>query len=156
MNNELPEDNIIDEYIYEITEKGRKYCQENRISETYLTFSSYHDYYEFKEYCMSYADKDISEVAKDYIQIKTRKAVEDNDMDLYVETCNNKQTVSKNDENLIINVFKNVICELNRNYINGEEYTGVISELNLLELFAIHNQNELHDKFDLTELYDEA
>ena len=148
----MPDYNIMDEYIFKITKKGRRHYKKNKISQRFISYFDEMDYYEFKEYCKKHSDKKIDEIAQDYINLNIREAVENKDMDLYLKMCESEQFFYKDKDKYIPSIFKSVICELNRNYLNNEEIE-YIDEANMVILALL---DDLDDELDFEMVYEKT
>lgn len=159
MNSEIPthrtyKAHIHRNYRYKITKKGRRYYKQNKCANTYLKHIHNMPYYEFKEYYKNNINN-ISEyeIIDNFINKQQSKAINEDDMDKYVDTCISKVLLTK-DENRM-NLVKLVICQLNKFYL--KDYDNIREKpLTSEVIILLEEYKDIIEKEDLEEIFNQA
>lgn len=147
--------NIIDEYVYKITKKGRRHYKKNKICSNFIKTFNEMDYHDFKLYCAKNSGKKIHKIVEEYINTKISESLKNEDKELYLKMCESEEKLIKDPEKeeSKITVLKNFICNENNKIL--EDYSDK-EELSMLIQLKLVLVVELSTKKELKNLYDKA
>ena len=153
---DLLEDNYLEEYIYKITKKGRRYYKKNKIAHIYDERIKKFEYYEFYYYCQENTDKKLEENADNFIISKYKESFDEDDEELYLDLLDNELLtyISLEDKRpLCVTILKMIIVSINIYNLNQEEDTDPIRDYIMLHYSMIHR---FMVNYNIDELYEEA
>lgn len=144
------------EYIYKINKKGRRYYKQNKCANLYLEYLHKLPYYEFKQYYNENITKlSKTELLKNYIKIEEEKAVENYDVDMYLDILVSKVEVSSDIYEKSVNLVQSIICSLNK-YFSKKEPSITETPLTLENEVLIMENIDMLRQHNLDEIFNKA
>ncbi|MDO5825284.1 MAG: TFIIB-type zinc ribbon-containing protein [Methanosphaera sp.] len=157
-NYEVPDVNFMDEYIYKITKKGRRYYKKNKTAKVFNDRLHHQEYYEFYYYCRDNPDVKVEDNADRFYELKLDESITNGDERLYLALLEDRLSVlldnMENMEKLCLNIFQSLIASVNSYRLSNDKRGLEAIDPDICMAYTL--LKDLIYEMDIERLYDEA